>query len=81
MGLKPSSLVLTRLVPLYPGALHVPTVEALMAPVVAVMGNTVGRIELLSWLKPLMSHLPAGEVCIEWARYLEKDMKASEAST
>ena len=41
---------------------HVPTVEALIGSVVTVLTNTVGRVELLSWLKPLVSHLPAGEV-------------------
>lgn len=44
------------------GALHVPTVEALLAPVVVAMGNTVGRIELLTWLKAAIPRIPAGEV-------------------
>lgn len=44
------------------GALHVPTVEALLAPVVVAMGNTVGRIELLAWLKAAIPRIPAGEV-------------------
>lgn len=44
------------------GSLHVPTAEALMGPVVVAMGNTVGRIELLTWLKSFLAEIPAGEV-------------------
>ncbi|CAM9903323.1 unnamed protein product [Scytosiphon promiscuus] len=43
------------------GALHVPTAEALMGPVVVAMTNTVGRIELLTWLKSFVAQIPAGE--------------------
>lgn len=51
------------------GALHVPAVEALMAPVVVAMANIVGRIELLTWIKVVLPHIPAGEVrlCHCWS--------------
>lgn len=48
-----------------PGALHVPTAEALIAPVVVAMTNMVGRVELLTWLKPVVPHIPGGEVRVE----------------
>lgn len=44
------------------GSLHVPTAEALMGPVVVAMTNTVGRIELLTWLKSFVAQISAGEV-------------------
>lgn len=56
------SLHSLSLLTLSSGALHVPTVEALLAPVVVAMGNTVGRIELLAWLKAAIPRIPAGEV-------------------
>ncbi|CAM9413692.1 unnamed protein product [Ectocarpus fasciculatus] len=43
------------------GALHVPTAEALIGPVVVAMTNTVGRIELLTWLKSFLAQIPSGE--------------------
>lgn len=48
--------------PTHTGVLHIPIVEALMGPVVVAMDNMVGRIELLSWLKSIVPHIPAGEV-------------------
>lgn len=33
-----------------------------MGPVVVAMSNTVGRIELLSWLKTFLGQIPSGEV-------------------
>ncbi len=47
---------------LHAGALHVPTAEALLGPVVVAMANTVGRTELLTWLKSFLAQIPAGEV-------------------
>ncbi|CAM9466508.1 unnamed protein product, partial [Hapterophycus canaliculatus] len=43
------------------GSLHIPTAEALMGPVVVAMTNTVGRIELLTWLKSFVARIPGGE--------------------
>lgn len=48
--------------PTHTGVLHIPIIEALMGPVVVAMDNMVGRIELLSWLKSIVPHIPAGEV-------------------
>ena len=44
------------------GAPHIPTAEALLGPVVVAMTNTVGRTELLTWLKSFLPQIPAGEV-------------------
>lgn len=33
-----------------------------MGPAVVAMTNTVGRIELLTWLKSFLAQIPAGEV-------------------
>lgn len=33
-----------------------------MGPVVVAMTNTVGRVELLTWLKTFLAQIPGGEV-------------------
>lgn len=58
----PTTYAVYALSTLSSGALHVPTVEALLGPVVIAMGNTVGRIELLAWLKAAIPRISSGEV-------------------
>ncbi|CAM9113078.1 unnamed protein product [Choristocarpus tenellus] len=43
------------------GVIHAPTLEALASQVAVALANTVGRMELLEWLKGVLGSLSSGE--------------------